>query len=57
MGGAINLGNKTSSAESNIWHDPLSAQIMCKSGLKVVMVPLEVTHTALVSEEFFEKLK
>jgi purine nucleosidase len=57
MGGAINIGNWTPSAEFNIWADSLAASIMVKSGLKVVMVPLEVTHTALVSEEIFEKLK
>jgi inosine-uridine nucleoside N-ribohydrolase len=57
MGGAINIGNWTPSAEFNIWADPLAASIMVNSGLKVGMIPLEVTHTAGVTEEIFKKLK
>ena len=31
--------------------DPEAAKIVFESGLDVIMVPLEVTHTALVTNE------
>merc|ERR1719343_1062566 len=57
MGGAINLGNRSAAAEFNILCDPESAAIVCDSGTKVVMVPLEVTHTALATEEVFARVR
>lgn len=56
MGGAINLGNRSAAAEFNILCDPESAAIVCDCGAKVVMVPLEVTHTALATEEVFQRI-
>jgi inosine-uridine nucleoside N-ribohydrolase len=56
MGGAINFGNVTPAAEANILLDPEAAEIVCNSGLKVVMVPLEVTHTALVTPDVRERI-
>jgi len=56
MGGAINFGNATPAAEYNIFIDPEAAEIVCNSGLKVVMVPLEVTHTALITSEVRERI-
>ncbi len=50
MGGAIGLGNISSSAEFNILIDPEAAsQVMAQTAVPVVMVPLEVTHTVLVT--------
>lgn len=51
MGGAIGSGNTNPSAEFNIQVDPEAAKIVFESGLNIVMVPLEVTHTALVTIE------
>lgn len=57
MGGAIGLGNTTPCAEFNIWHDPEAAQIVFASGCPLTMVPLEVTHQALATEEIIARLR
>jgi uridine nucleosidase len=51
MGGAMGIGNRHPVAEFNIICDPEAAKIVCDSGLEVVMVPLEVTHTAIFTEQ------
>jgi len=53
MGGAYQgLGNTGPTAEFNIQCDPEAAHIVFEAGLKsLVMVPLEVTHTVLVTPE------
>ena len=51
MGGAIGLGNRTPSAEFNVWFDPEAAEIVFRSGVPITMVPLEVTHRALATRE------
>ena len=35
----------------NVQVDPEAAKIVFESGLDIIMVPLEVTHTALVTNE------
>ena len=45
MGGAIGRGNWSPSAEFNILVDPEAAAIVFSGGIKVIMIPLEVTHT------------
>ncbi|QSX04944.1 nucleoside hydrolase [Sedimentibacter sp. zth1] len=58
MGGAINGGNITSTGEFNIWADPEAAQIVFKSGVKIVMNGLDVTHsTGLYMNDVQELLK
>lgn len=46
------IGNMTPGAEFNILCDPEAARIVFDNelGIEVVMVPLEVTHTAIVTE-------
>ena len=52
MGGAhAALGNVTPVAEFNIHVDPIAADIVLRAGARVVMVPLDVTHKALVTPE------
>lgn len=51
MGGAMGAGNTSPVAEFNIQIDPEAASIVFNSGLEVTMVPLEVTHTALVTPQ------
>ena len=47
MGGAMGIGNRHPVAEFNILCDPESAKVVFDAEVKVVLVPLEVTHTAL----------
>jgi purine nucleosidase len=50
MGGAyFEVGNITPAAEFNIYVDPEAAEIVMKSGLKITMLSLDVTHKALVT--------
>ena len=49
MGGAMGQGNTNPVAEFNIQCDPEAAHIVFECGVKLAMVPLEVTHTALVT--------
>lgn len=51
MGGAIELGNVTAAAEFNIYVDPHAARIVFEAGAPIVMLGLDVTHKALVTEE------
>jgi inosine-uridine nucleoside N-ribohydrolase len=57
MGGAIGLGNITPAAEFNIWTDPEAASIVFQCGRPVTMVPLEVTHRALATEQIIARLR
>ncbi|WP_187430372.1 Pyrimidine-specific ribonucleoside hydrolase RihA [Roseobacter fucihabitans] len=50
MGGAyFEVGNITPTAEFNIYVDPQAADIVFKSGIDIVVMPLDVTHKALVT--------
>jgi inosine-uridine nucleoside N-ribohydrolase len=51
MGGAYGLGNTGPVSEFNMQIDPEAAKVVFDSGVKVTMIPLEVTHTALATEE------
>lgn len=51
MGGAyFEVGNITPAAEFNIYVDPEAADIVFKSGVDITVVPLDVTHRALVTK-------
>ncbi|WP_256737645.1 nucleoside hydrolase [Pseudomonas sp. dw_358] len=51
MGGAhFNGGNITPVAEFNLFADPHAAQVVLDSGVRLVYVPLDVTHKVLTSE-------
>jgi purine nucleosidase len=52
MGGAyFEVGNITPAAEFNIYVDPEAADIVFRSGAPIVVMPLDVTHKALVTKE------
>ena len=51
MGGAyFEVGNITPAAEFNIYVDPEAADIVFKSGVDLVVMPLDVTHKALTNK-------
>ena len=51
MGGAyFEVGNITPSAEFNIYVDPEAADIVFRSGVPITVLPLDVTHKALVTK-------
>lgn len=60
MGGAyFEVGNITPTAEFNIYVDPEAADIVFKAGIPVTVMPLDVTHKALVTKsrnDAFRKL-
>ncbi|MBN9249125.1 MAG: nucleoside hydrolase [Mesorhizobium sp. 61-13] len=48
-GGFFEGGNVTPAAEFNIFVDPHAADVVLRSGVPIVMMPLDVTHKALTS--------
>lgn len=51
MGGSMELGNVTAAAEFNIYVDPHAARVVFEAGAPLVMLGLDVTHKALVTDE------
>ncbi|KAG6335889.1 hypothetical protein ID866_3198 [Astraeus odoratus] len=56
MGGGVGLGNVSPAAEFNILCDPEAAQIVLDCPVKTVMVPLNVTHTAIATQAVHSQL-
>ena len=61
MGGAFGFnghrGNVSPVAEANIAGDPLAADRVFKSGLRVTIVGLDVTQETIANDNFFDSLK
>lgn len=57
MGGAVGLGNRTPSAEFNIYADPEAAAAVFASGVPITLVPLEVTHLALATDDVVRRIE
>lgn len=57
MGGSYQLGNMTPAAEFNILADPDAAHVVFSSGVKVVMMGLDLTRQASATKEVVEKIK
>ncbi len=58
MGGAyFEVGNITPSAEFNIYVDPEAAEIVFRSGVPLVVMPLDVTHKALTNRKRVEAFR
>ena len=58
MGGAVGPGNVTPTAEFNIWADPHAAQIVFRSGARVLrMAGLNLTHQLCVGPEVIAALR
>jgi inosine-uridine nucleoside N-ribohydrolase len=56
MGGALGKGNATAAAEFNIWFDPHAAKRVFDAELKTVVVPYDLTRTAIVGAAHIRKL-
>jgi len=58
MGGAyFEVGNITPAAEFNIYVDPQAAEIVFQSGVTLTVMPLDVTHKALVTRPRVEAFR
>jgi purine nucleosidase len=56
-GGFFEGGNTTPAAEFNIYVDPHAADIVFRSGVPIVMMPLDVTHKALTTRARVDKFR
>ncbi|KAI0700571.1 nucleoside hydrolase, partial [Cytidiella melzeri] len=56
MGGGVGLGNRSPVAEFNILCDPEAAQIVLDVPVKKTMIPLNVTHTAILTRAIHRQL-
>ena len=57
MGGAhFNGGNITPVAEFNVFADPHAAEVVLKSGLKLIYLSLDATHKILTSDERLKQI-
>jgi inosine-uridine nucleoside N-ribohydrolase len=61
MGGAVaslpdGAGNITPNAEFNFWVDPEAARITLRSGIPIVLSPLNVSRKTSLNREWYEKL-
>ncbi|CAE6522760.1 unnamed protein product [Rhizoctonia solani] len=56
MGGGVGLGNRSAVAEFNILCDPEAAQMVLNLEVPKVMVPLNVTHTAILTPDLHTRL-
>jgi len=58
MGGGYFVGgNITPAAEFNIYVDPHAAHVVYTSGISLVVMPLDVTHKALMRDEWIESVR
>jgi len=61
MGGAIASlpnggGNVTPNAEFNFWVDPEAAQVVIRSGIPIILTPLNVTAKTDFSKQWFDEI-
>lgn len=56
-GGFFEGGNTTPAAEFNIYVDPQAADIVFRSGVDLTVLPLDVTHRALIQDEWISRLR
>jgi len=56
-GGFFEGGNTTPAAEFNIYVDPHAAHVVFTSGVPFTMIPLDATHSALMTREWIDELR
>ena len=54
-GGFFEGGNVTPAAEFNIYVDPQAADVVFRSGVPITVMPLDVTHKALIAPRHLER--
>lgn len=57
MGGGVNVHNRAFRSETNFFNDPEAAKIMLDSGIRVVIVTLDATHSSWFGYKEVEKLR
>lgn len=57
MGGSAGFGNRTATAEFNIWADPEAARVVFTSGVKLIMCGLNVTHQLMIYEDDVARIR
>ena len=57
MGGGYKVTNSSSSSEFNIHYDPEAAEIVLKSGMDILWVPLDATHAAYLTLDDCKKFR
>ena len=57
MGGSTERGNHTPAAEFNTYADPEALDAVLRSGVRVRMVGLNLTHQALATSEVVDRLR
>jgi inosine-uridine nucleoside N-ribohydrolase len=57
MGGSATVGNVTPAAEFNVWADPEAADIVFRSGARIRMCGLNLTHQLRTSDPQIEALR
>ncbi|HLI60112.1 MAG TPA: nucleoside hydrolase [Solirubrobacteraceae bacterium] len=57
MGGARLEGNVTPAAEFNVWYDPEAAHRVFSSGVPITLLPLDITHQAILTPAELDELR
>lgn len=57
MGGSATVGNATRVAEFNIWADPEAADVVFRSGARLKMCGLNLTHQLTTSDDLSSELR
>ena len=57
MGGGFAFGNTTAAAEFNLWADPEAADVVLRSGARLVLAPLDLTHQFKMDAPRIERIR
>jgi inosine-uridine nucleoside N-ribohydrolase len=57
MGGGTSFGNITPAAEFNVYADPEAADVVFRSGVKLLMADLDLTHQFMIDEEAIARIR
>ena len=57
MGGSAGAGNVTATAEFNVWVDPEAADVVFRSGARIMMSGLNLTDQVVVGDGTIERLR